>query len=75
MFLEKDVIFKCDEASLKMFDKLKKKLVNAPIIVASNWSLLFELMCDASVHAIGAVLGQRKDKLFYSIYYASKTLE
>nr|XP_009623513.1 uncharacterized protein LOC104114708 [Nicotiana tomentosiformis] len=32
-------------------------------------------MCDASGHAIGAVRGQRKDKMFYSIYYASKTLD
>ncbi|XP_061343767.1 uncharacterized protein LOC133289783 [Gastrolobium bilobum] len=31
-------------------------------------------MCDASDQAIGVVLGQRKDKLFRSIYYASKTL-
>jgi hypothetical protein len=31
-------------------------------------------MCDASDYAIGAVLGQRKDKKPYVIYYASKTL-
>ena len=31
-------------------------------------------MCDASDHSVGAVLGQRKDKVFHSIYYASKTL-
>ena len=34
----------------------------------------FELMCDVSDHSVGAVLGQKKDKIFYSIYYASKTL-
>ncbi|XP_075092271.1 uncharacterized protein LOC142172529 [Nicotiana tabacum] len=54
---------------------LNKKLVTAPIIVAPDWSLPFELMCDASDLAIGAVLGQRKDKVFYSIYYASKTID
>ena len=27
-----------------------------PVIIAPYWSLLFELMCDASDHAIGAVL-------------------
>nr|XP_009778241.1 PREDICTED: uncharacterized protein LOC104227657 [Nicotiana sylvestris] len=69
--LEKDVTFNFDDACLKAFEELKKKLVFAPIIVAPNWSLPFELMCDASDHAIGAVLGQRKDKVFYSIYYAS----
>ncbi|XP_075079179.1 uncharacterized protein LOC142164699 [Nicotiana tabacum] len=34
----------------------------------------FELMCDASDLAVGAVLGQRRNKIFHSIYYASKTL-
>ncbi|XP_016491342.1 uncharacterized protein LOC107811020 [Nicotiana tabacum] len=53
----------------------QKKLVAAPIIAAIDWSLPFELMCDASDHAIGAVLGQMKDKMIYSIYYASKTLD
>ena len=31
-------------------------------------------MCEASNYAIGAILGQRKDKIFYAIYYASRTL-
>ena len=31
-------------------------------------------MCDASDTAIGAVLGQRKDKIFWTIYYVSCTL-
>src|SRR5438270_10297698 len=31
-------------------------------------------MCDVSNYTIGAVLGQRKDKIFHVIYYASKTL-
>nr|XP_009761223.1 PREDICTED: uncharacterized protein LOC104213424 [Nicotiana sylvestris] len=31
-------------------------------------------MCDASDYAVGAVLGQRKDKLMHPIYYASRTL-
>ncbi|XP_019266998.1 PREDICTED: uncharacterized protein LOC109244370 [Nicotiana attenuata] len=73
--LENDVTFNFDEACLKAFEELKKKLVAAPIIAAPGWSLPFELMCIASDHAIGAVLGQRKDKIFYSIYYASKTLD
>ncbi|XP_070667517.1 uncharacterized protein [Malus domestica] len=34
----------------------------------------FELMCDASDYAIGAVLGQRKNKQPHVIYYASRTL-
>ncbi|CAN6556004.1 unnamed protein product [Malus baccata var. baccata] len=49
-------------------------LTTTPIIAAPNWSLSFELMCDASDYAVGAVLGQRKDKLPQVIYYASRTL-
>ena len=43
-------------------------------MVAPDWNFPFELMCDASDFAIGAVLGQRLDKHFKSIYYASRTL-
>nr|GFA60760.1 reverse transcriptase domain-containing protein [Tanacetum cinerariifolium] len=53
---------------------LKKKLTKAPILIAPNWDLPFELMCDASNFAIGAVLGQRHEKHFRPIHYASKTL-
>ncbi|XP_070013136.1 uncharacterized protein [Nicotiana sylvestris] len=70
--LEKDVTFNFNDACMKAFEKLKKKLVTALIIVASDWSLPFEFMCDASDHAIGAVLSQWKDKVFYSIYYAKE---
>ncbi|RVW68010.1 Retrovirus-related Pol polyprotein from transposon 17.6 [Vitis vinifera] len=34
---------------------------NTPIVRAPNWQLPFEVMCDASDFAIGAVLGQRED--------------
>ncbi|RVW63642.1 Retrovirus-related Pol polyprotein from transposon 297 [Vitis vinifera] len=52
--------------------ELIAKLPSQPL--APNWQLPFEVMCDASDFAIGAVLGQREDGKPYVIYYASKTL-
>ncbi|GJZ87196.1 reverse transcriptase domain-containing protein [Tanacetum coccineum] len=49
------------------FETLKKKLTEAPILVVPDWNLPFELMCDASDFAIGAVLGQQKTKHFQAI--------
>ncbi|XP_070668530.1 uncharacterized protein [Malus domestica] len=70
----KDVPFKFDEECESVFKQLKEKLTSAPIIVPPDWSLPFELICDASDYALGAVLGQRKDKQPHVIYYASRTL-
>ncbi|GJY22771.1 reverse transcriptase domain-containing protein [Tanacetum coccineum] len=72
--LEKDSVFNFDEECNKAFETLKEKLTNAPIMVSPNWSLPFELMCDASDYAVGAVLGQRDEKHFCPIHFASKTL-
>nr|GEV65119.1 reverse transcriptase domain-containing protein [Tanacetum cinerariifolium] len=52
----------------------QKKLIEAPILIAPDWDMPFELMCDASDFAIGAVLGQRQEKHFRPIHYASKTM-
>ncbi|CAN6721058.1 unnamed protein product [Malus baccata var. baccata] len=72
--LAKDASFVFDEVRLEAFKKLKTLLTTTPIIAAPNWSLPFELMCDASDYAVGSVLGQRKDKLPQVICYASQTL-
>ncbi|PIN15036.1 DNA-directed DNA polymerase [Handroanthus impetiginosus] len=72
--LEKDTSFNFDDACPHAFNDLKGRLIYAPIITITDWTFPFELMCDASDFAIGAVLGQRKDKIFRSIYYASRTL-
>nr|GEW85415.1 reverse transcriptase domain-containing protein [Tanacetum cinerariifolium] len=52
----------------------RRKLTEAPILIAPDWDMPFELMCDASDFAIGAVLGQRQKKHFRPIHYASKTM-
>ncbi|KAD4586290.1 hypothetical protein E3N88_23891 [Mikania micrantha] len=72
--LLKDVPFDFDDECLKSFNLLKERLVAAPILQSPDWSLPFEIMCDASDYAVGAVLGQRVDKKPVVIYYASKTL-
>nr|GEW27475.1 reverse transcriptase domain-containing protein [Tanacetum cinerariifolium] len=72
--LKKDTPFIFSEDCIKAFQTLKKKLTEAPILIAPNWDRPFELMWDASDFAIGAVLGQRHEKHFRPIYYASKTL-
>ncbi|GKA37013.1 reverse transcriptase domain-containing protein, partial [Tanacetum coccineum] len=72
--LEKDTPFFFSSECQYSFEILKKKLTEAPILVSPDWDLPFELMCDASDYVVGAVLGQRKDKYFRPIHYASKTL-
>ncbi|CAN6562561.1 unnamed protein product [Malus baccata var. baccata] len=72
--LQKEVAFEFTKECTESFKQLKELLTTAPIIVPPDWSLPFELMCDASDYALGAVLGQRKDKRPHVIYYASRTL-
>ncbi|GJV81219.1 reverse transcriptase domain-containing protein [Tanacetum coccineum] len=72
--LEKETPFVFSKDCIDAFETLKKKLTEAPILVVPDWNLPFELMCDASDFAIGAVLGQRKTKHFQPIQYASKTM-
>ncbi|XP_015944693.1 uncharacterized protein LOC107469828 [Arachis duranensis] len=69
-----DTPFIFDETCMLAFKNLKKRLSSASIISPPDWNLPFELMCDASDFAVGAVLGQRKDNLVHVIYYASKVL-
>ncbi|GJZ32509.1 reverse transcriptase domain-containing protein [Tanacetum coccineum] len=71
--LEKETPFVFSKECIEAFNILKKKLTEAPILVAPDWDLPFEIMCDASDYAVGAVLGQRKTKHFQPIHYESKT--
>nr|GEU45492.1 reverse transcriptase domain-containing protein [Tanacetum cinerariifolium] len=52
--IEKDTTFIFSKECIEAFQSLKKKLTEAPILVAPDWDLPFELMCDASDFAIGA---------------------
>ena len=71
--LEKDENFDFDESCRSAFEEIKSRLVSTPIMLTLDWSNEFEIMCDASDYAMGAVLGQRTEKIFKAIYYASKT--
>jgi len=73
--LQKDVAFDFGERCKDAFDTLKKALTTTFIIQPPDWTSPFELMCDASNFAVGAVLAQRDGKLPHVIYYASKTLD
>ncbi|GJX27349.1 reverse transcriptase domain-containing protein [Tanacetum coccineum] len=78
-FLESDdklpvIIAKDLERMRKTAASYQRKFTEAPILIAPDWDLPFELICDASDFAIGAVLGQRKNKHFQPIHYASKTM-
>nr|GFA39516.1 reverse transcriptase domain-containing protein [Tanacetum cinerariifolium] len=50
--LEKNTPFVFSEDFIRAFQTLKKKLTKALILIAPNWDLPFELMCDASDFAI-----------------------
>nr|GEV40035.1 reverse transcriptase domain-containing protein [Tanacetum cinerariifolium] len=72
--LERDTPFLFSKECVEAFQTLKRKLTEAPILIAPNWDMPFELMCDASDFHINAVQGQRQDKDFRPIHYASKTM-
>ena len=71
--LEKYAKFDFDESWKAAFEEIKSKLVTAPIMVTPNWNKEFKIMCDASDYAMGAILGQRTEKIFKAIYFANKT--
>ncbi|XP_019100932.1 PREDICTED: uncharacterized protein LOC104789643 [Camelina sativa] len=71
----KDVKFEFTDECRIVFERIKQELVSAPIVQPPDWDLPFEVMCDASDFAVGAMLGQRKDKKLHAIYYASRTLD
>nr|GFB65440.1 DNA-directed DNA polymerase [Tanacetum cinerariifolium] len=72
--LEKNSPFIFSNECIQAFRTLKEKLTEASILIAPNWDQPFELMCDASDYAVGAVIGQRVEKHFRPIHYASKTI-
>ncbi|GJU17559.1 reverse transcriptase domain-containing protein [Tanacetum coccineum] len=60
-FLKKDTPFEFNDECHKAFNSLKEKLTCTLVIVSLNWNLPFDLMCNASEFAVGAVLGQKDE--------------
>ena len=55
--LEKDNKFCFDESYQEAFEEIKLRLLEAPIMAKPYGNTEFEIMCDASDFAMGAVLG------------------
>ena len=55
--LNKDIAFVFNEECVEAFNDLKIRLVSAPVLTTPDWGQEFELMCDASHYAVGAMLG------------------
>ncbi|GKE50493.1 reverse transcriptase domain-containing protein [Tanacetum coccineum] len=72
--LVKDAPFNFSEECIQAFDTLKCELTQEPVMIKPDWSLPFEIMCDASDYTVGAVLGQRINKHFKPMHYANKTI-
>ena len=71
--LEKEAKYDFDESFKAAFDEIKSRLVTTLIKVTPDWNKEFEIMCDANDYAMGAVLGQRTEKIFKAIYFSSTT--
>ncbi|GJZ86834.1 reverse transcriptase domain-containing protein, partial [Tanacetum coccineum] len=65
--LEKETPFIFSKECIEAFETLKLKFTQALILVAPDWDLPFEIMCDASNFAIGAVLGCWKHEKCWSL--------
>jgi len=64
--LAKDTPFVFTHECLEVFYRIKKALIIDLVIQSPDWSLSFEIICDASDHTVGAALGQQKDRSLVS---------
>ena len=54
--LQKDIPFVLMMIAWKL--SLKKALISTPVVQPPDWNFPFEIMCDATDYAVGAILGQ-----------------
>ena len=74
VLLMKNAKFKWTDACQKAFDELKHQFSTTPILRGPYWALPFHISSNASDSAIGVVLGQEENNLFYVIYFISKNM-
>jgi hypothetical protein len=73
--LKKDSKFQWIEKFQQSFDKLKKKMIIAPILVFPDWSKEYHVHVDASSIALGAVLTQLGSRdIDHPIAFASRNI-
>ena len=73
--LRENRVFDWTEECNISFETLKRKLVEAPILIFPNWSTKFHVHIEASGLAIGEILTQpRHDGMDYPIVYNNKKL-
>lgn len=66
--LEKDIPFNFFDECLTDLNTLKEKLTSVPVIVAPDWELPFELMCDAFCSKGTARSMQGENIAYYLLY-------
>src|ERR1043166_3480124 len=73
--IKKDIPFKWTTKQQVAFDRLKERLIQAPVLAYPDFERPFVLYTDASGTGLGAVLAQKQDdNLEHVIAYASRSL-
>ncbi|XP_042005849.1 uncharacterized protein LOC121754578 [Salvia splendens] len=70
-----DIKFKFSDVCKAAFPFLKDRLTSCSIIRGPNWNHSFEVICETSNCAVGAILSQKIQGKSYVVLYASKILD
>src|SRR5205807_1020238 len=62
LLMRKNVLYEWKEEQQKVFELLKQKLIEAPILTHLNFDKLFLIYTDASGIGLSAILSQKNDQ-------------